>query len=65
MSSTLLYGEGHMKTDVTQRCPWARNDLSIRYHDEEWGVPQHDDRVLFVVKETRPHGGGRVLGRAD
>ena len=29
------------------RCPWARNDLSIRYHDEEWGVPQHDDRVLF------------------
>jgi DNA-3-methyladenine glycosylase I len=29
------------------RCPWARNDLAIRYHDEEWGVPQHDDRVLF------------------
>ncbi|MGH9665658.1 MAG: DNA-3-methyladenine glycosylase I, partial [Bryobacteraceae bacterium] len=30
-----------------QRCAWARNPLSIRYHDEEWGVPQHDDRVLF------------------
>ena len=30
-----------------QRCPWARNDLAIRYHDEEWGMPQHDDRVLF------------------
>ena len=29
------------------RCPWANNDLSIRYHDEEWGVPQHDDRTLF------------------
>src|SRR5881392_1225268 len=29
------------------RCPWARNELSIRYHDSEWGVPQHDDRVLF------------------
>jgi len=29
------------------RCPWARNPLSIRYHDEEWGVPQHDDRKLF------------------
>jgi DNA-3-methyladenine glycosylase I len=29
------------------RCGWARNDLAIRYHDEEWGVPQHDDRVLF------------------
>lgn len=29
------------------RCPWPRNDLAIRYHDEEWGVPCHDDRVLF------------------
>src|SRR5436190_4023237 len=29
------------------RCSWARNELSIRYHDSEWGVPQHDDRVLF------------------
>src|SRR5258706_4914334 len=29
------------------RCPWARTDLSIAYHDSEWGVPQHDDRVLF------------------
>ena len=29
------------------RCPWARNDLSIRYHDKEWGVPAHDDRRLF------------------
>ena len=30
-----------------KRCPWARNELSIRYHDEEWGVPVHDDRVWF------------------
>jgi DNA-3-methyladenine glycosylase I len=29
------------------RCGWARNELAIAYHDEEWGVPQHDDRVLF------------------
>jgi DNA-3-methyladenine glycosylase I len=29
------------------RCSWATNDLSIRYHDEEWGVPTHDDRKLF------------------
>lgn len=28
-------------------CPWARNDLAIEYHNREWGVPQHDDRVLF------------------
>ena len=31
------------------RCPWARNPLSIRYHDEEWGVPAHDDRRLFEM----------------
>ena len=29
------------------RCAWPSNPLSIRYHDEEWGLPQHDDRVLF------------------
>jgi DNA-3-methyladenine glycosylase I len=29
------------------RCTWASNDLSIRYHDEEWGRPVHDDRTLF------------------
>jgi DNA-3-methyladenine glycosylase I len=29
------------------RCSWATNELSIRYHDEEWGVPTHDDRRLF------------------
>jgi len=29
------------------RCAWATNDLSIRYHDEEWGIPVHDDCRLF------------------
>ncbi len=29
------------------RCAWARTELSIPYHDREWGVPVHDDRVLF------------------
>jgi DNA-3-methyladenine glycosylase I len=29
------------------RCAWASGELSIRYHDEEWGVPVHDDRKLF------------------
>jgi DNA-3-methyladenine glycosylase I len=29
------------------RCSWPSNPLSIRYHDEEWGLPQHDDRILF------------------
>jgi DNA-3-methyladenine glycosylase I len=31
------------------RCAWARNDLAVRYHDEEWGVPAHDDRHLFEM----------------
>lgn len=29
------------------RCAWASGELSVRYHDEEWGVPVHDDRTLF------------------
>jgi DNA-3-methyladenine glycosylase I len=29
------------------RCAWARDPLSIQYHDLEWGVPVHDDRLLF------------------
>jgi DNA-3-methyladenine glycosylase I len=29
------------------RCGWASNELAIAYHDREWGVPCHDDRVLF------------------
>jgi DNA-3-methyladenine glycosylase I len=29
------------------RCPWAASEPNITYHDEEWGVPVHDDRVLF------------------
>jgi DNA-3-methyladenine glycosylase I len=29
------------------RCAWARDTLSIDYHDQEWGVPLHDDRALF------------------
>jgi DNA-3-methyladenine glycosylase I len=29
------------------RCAWATTEPAITYHDEEWGVPVHDDRVLF------------------
>ena len=29
------------------RCSWATSVSMIAYHDTEWGVPQHDDRVLF------------------
>ncbi|MGD8697669.1 MAG: DNA-3-methyladenine glycosylase I [Gemmatimonadales bacterium] len=30
-----------------KRCEWAQTDPSIAYHDQEWGVPVHDDRTLF------------------
>jgi DNA-3-methyladenine glycosylase I len=34
--------------DAIVRCPWAGADpLMIAYHDQEWGVPVHDDRLLF------------------
>ena len=36
-----------MSEASADRCPWARRALDIAYHDTEWGVPQHDDRVLF------------------
>ena len=32
---------------MPSRCLWARTPLSIAYHDEEWGVPLHDDNRLF------------------
>jgi DNA-3-methyladenine glycosylase I len=38
---------GQKNTTELVRCGWARNEPAIKYHDEEWGVPQHDDRVLF------------------
>src|SRR5690606_30259878 len=31
------------------RCPWAKGDLYVEYHDKEWGVPSHDDRHLFEL----------------
>jgi DNA-3-methyladenine glycosylase I len=30
-----------------KRCAWAKDELYIAYHDQEWGVPVHDDRCLF------------------
>src|ERR1041384_1650917 len=32
---------------MPQRCFWATTPLSIAYHDEEWGVPVHDDKRFF------------------
>jgi DNA-3-methyladenine glycosylase I len=36
-----------MTRNTPTRCSWATNALSIQYHDEEWGVPSHNDRHLF------------------
>src|SRR5512145_1582301 len=41
-------GEVHRGETTMRRCGWAgRDPLLIRYHDEEWGVPVHDERRLF------------------
>ncbi|HKV40124.1 MAG TPA: DNA-3-methyladenine glycosylase I [Blastocatellia bacterium] len=32
---------------MVKRCEWAKTEPSLAYHDEEWGTPVHDDRVLF------------------
>ena len=45
--------------DKLQRCPWCEgDDLYIRYHDQEWGVPVFDDRILFefIVLESAQAG---------
>jgi DNA-3-methyladenine glycosylase I len=33
--------------DRVKRCSWPSSELDVAYHDREWGVPVHDDRVLF------------------
>jgi DNA-3-methyladenine glycosylase I len=38
---------GDEDREVKHRCTWPGNELAIHYHDNEWGVPLHDDRKLF------------------
>jgi DNA-3-methyladenine glycosylase I len=47
MSSRPLRSVRGVKGAAVQRCGWARGELDIVHHDVEWGVPVHDDRVLF------------------
>src|SRR3984893_17111798 len=35
------------RSKQTSRCHWAKSPAMIEYHDQEWGVPLHDDRKLF------------------
>jgi DNA-3-methyladenine glycosylase I len=47
--------EQKTKEDIPYRCPWAlSSELMIKYHDEEWGVPIHNERKLFefIVLDT-------------
>jgi len=40
----------HVGIDDRPRCPWCGElPLYVRYHDEEWGAPLHDDRALFEL----------------
>jgi DNA-3-methyladenine glycosylase I len=42
MNPPLLHPDG------LKRCPWPKQDpIYVAYHDEEWGVPEYDDRALF------------------
>lgn len=47
----ILSSDTRMSADKTQnqtRCKWAQgSELEQQYHDNEWGTPQHDDRILF------------------
>jgi DNA-3-methyladenine glycosylase I len=37
-----------LHTDGLKRCPWPKDDpLYVAYHDQEWGVPEYDDRALY------------------
>jgi DNA-3-methyladenine glycosylase I len=36
-----------MSAKQLKRCTWPSTELDIQYHDEEWGVPVHDDRTFF------------------
>jgi DNA-3-methyladenine glycosylase I len=39
----------YVPPDAKPRCGWClSNDIYVRYHDEEWGVPEHDDQKLFA-----------------
>lgn len=38
-----------MSDETLPRCPWPTTGLYLAYHDEEWGVPVHDDRHLFEM----------------
>ena len=49
MSSKVKANNGEPVVDSRTRCPWVELDKPdyVAYHDCEWGVPVHDDRLMF------------------
>jgi DNA-3-methyladenine glycosylase I len=43
---------------MQRRCSWAKTELSIPYHDKEWGVPLHNDKKLFEFLILEGHQAG-------
>jgi DNA-3-methyladenine glycosylase I len=39
--------QARLPVEPVTRCAWAGSELLAQYHDREWGVPVHDDRMLF------------------
>ena len=51
-----------MQIERERAVRWAKTELSIAYHDAEWGVPVHDDRLLFEFLDPRRRAGRPELG---
>lgn len=54
-----MSGKKYSRKMTINRCGWTGDDeLMIKYHDEEWGVPVHDDKILFefIVLESAQAG---------
>lgn len=51
MSRRLRELKNLSKTEMTRRCEWVdlKNPLYVKYHDIEWGIPVHNDRILFEM----------------
>src|SRR6266702_1792030 len=51
LSYPLRENEQMKKSSETElvRCHWAQNELSIAYHDADWGVPVHDEKMWFEL----------------
>ena len=47
LAERVIETSGSTAMDEQTRCSWARTSLAIAYHDLEWGVPVHNDAVLF------------------